>query len=139
MIKRKPAKAKPDAYIDFSVEYNVNNFKFKVGNYVRVLKNKNIFSKAYIKKWTKKVLLIKNVKGTYQGTYVIKDLNGEAIVGTFYKEGLQKVIHFQIKTTGHFPKPYGSNRDIKIEINLSNYATSEVKKQKILIHQHLKK
>ena len=35
-------------------------------------------------------MLLKNVKNTVPWTYVIKDLNGEEITGTFYEKELQK-------------------------------------------------
>ena len=34
--------------------------------------------------------MIKNLKNTVPLTYVIEDLNGEEIVGTFYEKELQK-------------------------------------------------
>ena len=34
--------------------------------------------------------VIKKVKNTVPGTYVINDLNGEEIIGTFYEKELQK-------------------------------------------------
>ena len=34
--------------------------------------------------------MIKKVKNTVPWTYVIKDLNGEEIIGTFYEKKLQK-------------------------------------------------
>ena len=36
------------------------------------------------------VFVIKKVKNTVPWTYMINDLNGEEIVGTFYKKELQK-------------------------------------------------
>ena len=38
----------------------------------------------------KKYLLLKKVKNTVPWTYVINDLNGEEITGTFYEKELQK-------------------------------------------------
>ena len=38
----------------------------------------------------KKSLLLKKVKNTVPWTYVINDLNGEEITGTFYEKELQK-------------------------------------------------
>ena len=38
----------------------------------------------------KKVSVIKKVKNIVPWTYVISDLNGEVIVGTFYEKELQK-------------------------------------------------
>ena len=49
--------------------------------------------------WSEEVFVIKKVKNTVTWTYVINDLNGEAIIGTFYEKELQKPIQeeFRIK------------------------------------------
>ena len=64
--------------------------KFKVGDHVRLSKYKNIFPKGYTPNWSEEVFLIKKVKNTVPWTYVINDLNGEEIIGTFYEKELQK-------------------------------------------------
>ena len=43
----KPANVKVDTYIDYDVEHNKKDLKFKVGDHVRISKYKNIFSKGY--------------------------------------------------------------------------------------------
>ena len=68
----------------------INSSKFKVGDYVRISKYKNIFAKGYMPNWSEEVFVIKKVKNTVLWTYVINDLNGEEIIGTFYKKELQK-------------------------------------------------
>ena len=40
----------------------------------------------------KKVLWLKKIKNTLPWTYVINDLNGAKIVGTFYENELQEII-----------------------------------------------
>ena len=40
--------------------------------------------------WIEEVFVIKKVKNTIPWTYVINDLNGEEIIGTFYEKELQK-------------------------------------------------
>ena len=40
--------------------------------------------------WSEEVFIIKKVKNTVPWTYVINDLNGEEIIGTFYEKELQK-------------------------------------------------
>ena len=40
--------------------------------------------------WSEEVFVIKNVKNTVPWTYVINDLNGEEITGTFDEKELQK-------------------------------------------------
>ena len=55
------------------------NPKFKVGDYVRISKYKNIFAKGYAPNWSEEIFVIKKVKNTVPWTYVINDLNGEEI------------------------------------------------------------
>ena len=40
--------------------------------------------------WSEEVFVIKKVKNTVPWTYVINDLNGDEIIGTFYGKELQK-------------------------------------------------
>ena len=85
-IKMKPIDVKDNTYINTGKEINNKDPKFKVGDRVRISKYKNIFAKGY----TSKVFVIKKVKNTVPWTYVINDLNGEKITGTFYEKELQK-------------------------------------------------
>ena len=56
---------------------------------MQISKYKNLFAKGYTRNLSEKeVFLIKKVKNTVAWTYVISDLNGEEIVGTFYKKEL---------------------------------------------------
>ena len=89
-IKMKPVDVKSNTYIDSSKEINNKDPKIKIGDTVRILKYKKIFAKGYTPNWSEEVFLIKKVKNTVSWTYVINDLNGEEIVGTFYKKELQK-------------------------------------------------
>ena len=47
-------------------------------------------AKGYVPNWLEEVFLIKIDKNIVPWTYVISSLNGEEIVGTFYKKELQK-------------------------------------------------
>ena len=98
-IKRKPVDVKSNTYIDSSKETNDKNPKFKIGDNVRISKYKNVFVKGYTPNWSEEVFVIKKVKNTVPWTYVINDLNGREIVGTFYENKLQKTNHkeFRIK------------------------------------------
>ena len=55
-----------------------------------VWKYKNIFSKGYTQNWSEEVFIISKIKIAVPWTYVISDLNGEPISGTFYEKELQK-------------------------------------------------
>ena len=89
--KMKPIDVKDNTYIDFGKEVNDKDPKFKVGDHVRISKYKNIFAKGYAPNWFEEVFVIKKIKNTVRWTYVIDDLNGEEITGTFYEKELQKV------------------------------------------------
>ena len=89
-IKMKPADVKDNTYINADKEINNKDPKFKVGDHVRISKYKNIFAKGYMPNWSEEVFVIKKVKNTVPWTYVINDLNGEEITGTFYEKELQK-------------------------------------------------
>ena len=64
---------------------------FKIGDTVRISKYKRkTFDKGYTPNWTEEVFVISEIQPTDPITYKIKDLNGEEIGGTFYREELQK-------------------------------------------------
>ena len=89
-IKMKPIDVKDNTYINTDKEINNKDPKFKVGDYVRISKYKNIFAKGYMPNWSKDVFVVDKTKNTVPWTYVINDLNGEEITGTFYENELQK-------------------------------------------------
>ena len=63
--------------------------KFLNLNYrVRITKYRNIFSKGYTKNWSREICIIESALKTNPWTYKIKDLNGEKILGSFYKKDL---------------------------------------------------
>ena len=95
-IKMKPDDVKDNTYIDSmelhsSKDVNDKDPKFKVRDHVRISKYKNIFAKGYPPNWSEEVFVIKEVKNTVPWTYVINDLNGDEIIGTFYEKELQKI------------------------------------------------
>ena len=89
-IKMKPVDVKHNTYIDFKKQVNDKDPKFKAADHVRISKYKNIFTKGYTTNWSEELSVIKKVKNTFPWTYVISDLNGEEIIGTFYENELQK-------------------------------------------------
>ena len=86
----KPVEVKDNTYIDFKKEVNDKDPKFKVGDRVRISKYKNIFAKRYTQNWSEEVFVVSKIKNIVPSTYVINDLNGEEITGTFYEKELQK-------------------------------------------------
>ena len=89
-IKMKPVDVTDHTYIDFKKErFSNKDPKFKVGDQVRISKYKNIFAKGYTPNRSKEIFVINKIKNTVLWTYVINDLNGEEIIGTFYEKELQ--------------------------------------------------
>ena len=89
-IKMKSIDVKDNTYINTDKETNDKDPKFKVVDRVRISKYKNIFAKGYTPNWFEEVFVIKKVKNAVSWTYVINDLSGEEIMGTFYEKELQK-------------------------------------------------
>ena len=87
----KPIDVKSNSYAEYNVDSNEKDPKFQVDDHVRISKYKNIFAKGYVPNWSEEVFLISKIKKTVPWTYVISDLNGEEIVGTFYENELQKI------------------------------------------------
>ena len=84
-------------FAEYNEESNKRNPKFKVGDHVRNSKYKNIFAKGYAPNWSEENFVIKKVKNTVPWTYVISDLNGEEIIGSFYEKELQKTYQKELK------------------------------------------
>ena len=78
-------------YGDLSESHASQKPTFKIGDTVRISKYKRkTFDKGYTPNWTEEVFVISEIQPTDPITYKIKDLNGEEIKGTFYREELQK-------------------------------------------------
>ena len=88
--KMKPVDVKDNTYIDFEKEVNDNDPKFKVGDHVRISKYNNIFAKGYAPNWYEEVFVVGKIKNTVPWAYVINDLSGGEIIGTFYGKEVEK-------------------------------------------------
>ena len=62
------------------------------------IKIKNIFAKGFTSDWSEKTFMIKKVKNTVPWTYVINDLKGEEIIGTFCEKELPKTNQEKLRT-----------------------------------------
>ena len=86
----KPIDVTNDSYAEYNENLSKKHPIFKVGNHVRISKYKNIFAKGYTPNWSEEIFVFSNIKNTVPWTYVINDLNGEKITGSFYEKELQK-------------------------------------------------
>ena len=106
-INMKPVDVTDNTYIGFKKEISDKEPKFKFGDHVRISKNKNIFAKGHTTNWSEEVFKITKVKNIVPWTYVVNDLNGEEIIGTFYEKELQKTNQQQ----------FGIEKVIKIKVD----------------------
>ena len=86
IIKMKPIDVESDSYAEYNLNSNEKDPKFKIGDHVRISKYKNILAEGYTPIWSEEVFITSKIKNTVPWTYVISDLNGEKIVGTFSKK-----------------------------------------------------
>ena len=91
IIKIKPIDVTSDSYAECNENSNVTEPKFKNGDHVRISKCKNIFAKGYAQNRSEEFFVVSKVKDTVPWTYVITDLNGEKIAGSFMKMNCKKL------------------------------------------------
>ena len=72
-IKIKPKDVKNNFFIENIEESNKEDPEFKVGDYVRISKYKNIFSKGYTPNWSEEIFVINEIQNTVPWTYLIND------------------------------------------------------------------
>ena len=68
------------------------NYKFKVGDQVKISKHKPVFEKSYLPNWSEETFTVAQRIARDPPVYKLKELDGELIKGTFYETELQKVI-----------------------------------------------
>ena len=67
-------------------------FKFPVGDRVRISKNQRTFKKGYLPNWTEEIFTISKRITKECPSYKLTDNSEEILEGSFYEEELQKVI-----------------------------------------------
>ena len=90
LIKMKPKVVSNDSFVGYVKESNKKDSKFRVGDYVRISKYKNICSKGYTPNWSEEAFVLNIVQNTVPWNYLTNDLNGEEIMDSFYEKELQK-------------------------------------------------
>ena len=87
-IDMKPKDVSDDVKAEYVEESNEKSARFSVGERVRISKFKNVFAKEYTPNWSKEIFVVSRVNNTVPWTYVLKDLNDEEIIGSFYDREL---------------------------------------------------
>ena len=97
-IKTSVAKSPRDVKnTDFlSILYNIpltryKKLKFKIGDKVRISRKDIPFQKVYKPQFTDEIFKISKISTKKPHSYIIKDLDKEEILGTFYEKELRKL------------------------------------------------
>ncbi|XP_073990938.1 uncharacterized protein [Rhodnius prolixus] len=64
--------------------------RFKKGDYVRVSKNRTVFSRGFTPNWSGEIFKVVAVHRTIPYTYLLEDMSKQPILGEFYSQELQK-------------------------------------------------
>jgi len=75
----------------YPVQTKKLNWKFKVGDKVRIVKQRRPFKKGYVGNWSEELFVVDTRLPTSPVTYKLKDLSGDDIKKTFYSDELQIV------------------------------------------------
>ena len=91
-IKLKPVDVKDNTYIDFKKQVNDEDPKFKVGDYVRISKYKNIFAKGYTPNWSEEVFVISKIKIQLHGHMLLMISMVKKLLEHFMKRNYKRLI-----------------------------------------------
>ena len=91
-IKIKPVHVKDNTYIDLGKEVNNKDPKFKLGDYLRISKYKNIFAKDTCQIGLKKFLLLVKVKMQFHGHMQLMILMVKKLLEVFMKKNCKRLI-----------------------------------------------
>lgn len=105
--------------------------RFKVGDYVRISKQREAFTKSYTPTWSNEIFQIKQLKWTNPTTYILQDENNSEIQGGFYEPELQKVKHPDVYLVEKVIKRKGNNVLVKW-LGLPNSHNTWISKNDIL-------
>ena len=97
-IKMKPKDIADSVFIEYNEEFNNKDSKFRKADHVRISKYKNGFAKGYAPNWSEEIFVAKKIKNTVPWTYVISDLNGDEVVGSFYEKEVEKTDQKEFRT-----------------------------------------
>lgn len=88
--------------------------KFRVGDHVRISKNKTIFTKAsHGQNWSREVFIVDKINATSPTTYILRDKDNEIIRGAFYEQELLKTKYADVYIIEKVLKKQGKKMYVK--------------------------
>ena len=86
-----------DVLDDIVKDYNNTIHNSTKKKHVRICKYKNVFSKGHTPNWSEEIFIINKIQKTVPRIFLINDLKGEKIKGSFYEKELQKTMRNNLK------------------------------------------
>jgi hypothetical protein len=96
---------------------------FKVGDYVRITREKKKFEKGYTWNWSEEIFKIVQVIPHVVPVYRLEDLDQDKIQGTFYEPELQKVTKPEAFKIAYIVRSQGKNASRKHLVHWRGYPT----------------
>ena len=78
------------------LERKVKKTNIKIGDWVRISRQKGIFEKGYLPRWSAELFKVITIVYDDPVRYEIEDYDGEHLKGSFYEQELQKVKYHDI-------------------------------------------
>jgi hypothetical protein len=95
--------------------------KFKVGDYVRISREKKAFEKGYTWNWSEEIFQIVQVIPHAVPVYRLRDLDQDEIEGTFYEAELQRVTKPEEFKIAYIVKSKGKGNSLKHLVHWRGY------------------
>ena len=67
------------------------NYKYNIGDWVRISKQRVTFAKGYLPGWSEEIFVIRKRRLQREPIYYLRDLKNENVTGAFYEPELQRV------------------------------------------------
>ena len=96
-IKMKTVDIKDNTYINFEKEVNNKDPKFKVGDYVRISKYRNIFAKGHMPNWSEEVFISSKIKKQFHGHILLMISMVKKLLEHFMKNNCKRLIKKNIE------------------------------------------
>ena len=126
-IKMRPVDVTEDRVLEVyenlypHLQRKATKLKFKVGDFVRISREKKKFEKGYTWNWSEEIFEIIQVIPHAQPVYRLQDLDKEEIEGTFYEAELQKVSKPEAFKIAYIVKSKGKGDSLKHLVHWRGY------------------
>ena len=126
-IKMRPVDVTEDRVLEVynnlfhHVKTKTEKTKFKVGDFVRISREKKAFEKGYTWNWSEEIFEVIQVISHAVPVYRLRDLDQDEIEGTFYEAELQRVTKPEEFKIAYIVKSKGKGNSLKHLVHWRGY------------------